>query len=230
MLRTGAQAAEHEAVGDPCRLELVEDPADIVDPPGLVRAFVGHQLGSFPPASPIPGRSTRTVGIPRAAQRRATSTQARLGPVCGSAPELSRSKASGAGPADESRETIPNTSPWRAGAPERTLDHPASDLQLAYLAHSRGRPAPKRRPGLGHRERLRQPVQQVCDGRLRRLRLLGFDHQSVVVARSESRHLERRCARGCPAAAGRPAGRRGLAAAPGADDNRGVRGNSAAAR
>ena len=43
-LAPGAQAAEHEALGDSCRLELVEDAPDIVDPPGLVRAFVGPQL------------------------------------------------------------------------------------------------------------------------------------------------------------------------------------------
>ena len=140
--------------------------------------------GSFPPASPIPGRSSRTVGIPRAAQRRASSTQARLGPVCGSAPELSRSNSQRRRTGRRVAGKDPERLAVAAGARERTLDHAAGGLQLACLAHSRGPPGAKRRPGLGHRGPLRQPVQHVCDGRLRHLRLLGFDDQSVVVARS----------------------------------------------
>ena len=51
-----AQAAEHEALGDPLRLELVEDAPDIVDPPELVHAFVGQQLGILAAGFTDPGQ------------------------------------------------------------------------------------------------------------------------------------------------------------------------------
>ena len=80
-------------------------------------------------------------------------------------------------------------SPWPPEQTKRALDHPASDLELGCLAYSAGAswalaPTWTRAavPRASHPSTWR-------DRRLRHLRLLRFDHQTVIVGGPENRHL-----------------------------------------